>query len=199
MKVLQKGIKPKIDYINLNTVIESITDCKFILQSARKLFQVKVMKGNTAAVFKVLGKPVGTVQKSKFDKDASKIIEFLDLGLSIRKIAKLYKTAYYANQQGIISPEELTEHFKSNNQVGDIHHNINRICYKHHCDILNDHCKKLVAGQSVMHQGQRFDCVVEYLEHWKDNVNHDMLPIKKMDQIIEQAERIREQDHHLEL
>ena len=110
-------------------------------------------------------------------------------------IAKLYKTAYYANQQKIISPEELTEHFKSNNQVDDIHHNINRICYKHYCDILNDHCKKLVAGQSVMHQGQQFDCVVEYLEHWKDNVNHDMLPIKKMDQVIEQVERIREQDH----
>lgn len=114
-------------------------------------------------------------------------------------IARLYKTAYYANQQKIISPEELTEHFKSNNPVDDIHHNINSICYKHHCDILNDHCKKLVAGQSVMHQGQQFDCVVEYLEHWKDNVNHDMLPIKKMDQVIEQVERIREQDHHLEL
>ncbi|HJK89011.1 MAG: MobA/MobL family protein (plasmid) [Candidatus Megaira endosymbiont of Mesostigma viride] len=114
-------------------------------------------------------------------------------------IAKLYKTAYYANQQKIISPEELTEHFKSNNPVDDIHHNINSICYKYHCDILNDHCKKLVAGQSVMHQGQQFDCVVEYLEHWKDNVNHDLLPIKKMDQVIEQVERIREQDHHLEL
>lgn len=38
----------------------------------------------------VLGKPVGTVQKSKFDKDASKIIELLDLGLSIRKIAKFF-------------------------------------------------------------------------------------------------------------
>ncbi len=110
-------------------------------------------------------------------------------------IAKLYKTAYYANQQKIISPEELTEHFKSNNPVDDIHHNINRICYKHNCDILNDHCRKLVAGQSVMHQGQQFDCVVEYLEHWKYNVNHDMLPIKKMDQVIEQVERIREQDH----
>ena len=29
-------------------------------------------------------------QKSKFDKDASKIIELLDLGLSIRKIAKFF-------------------------------------------------------------------------------------------------------------
>ena len=56
--------------------------------------------------------------------------------------------------------------------------------------------RKLVAGQSVMHQWQQFDCVVEYLGHWKDNVNHDMLPIKKMDHVIEQVERIREQDHH---
>lgn len=54
------------------------------------------------------------------------------------EIAKLYKTAYYANQQKIISPEELTEHFKSNKPVDDIHH----------------------------------------------NVNHDMLPIKKMDHVI---------------
>lgn len=65
------------------------------------------------------------------------------------EIAKLYKTAYYANQQKIISPEELTEHFKSNKPVDDIHH----------------------------------------------NVNHDMLPIKKMDHVIEQVESIREQDH----
>lgn len=36
----------------------------------------------------ILGKPIGTVQKSKFDKDAGKIIELLKLGLSIRKIAK---------------------------------------------------------------------------------------------------------------
>lgn len=38
----------------------------------------------------VLGKPIGTLQKSKFDKDASKIIELLKLGLSIRKIAKFF-------------------------------------------------------------------------------------------------------------
>lgn len=36
-----------------------------------------------------LGKPKGTIQKSKFDKDLFKIKEFLGLGLSVRKIAKL--------------------------------------------------------------------------------------------------------------
>ena len=34
-----------------------------------------------------LGKPKGTIQKSKFDNDADKIKELLSLGLSVRKIA----------------------------------------------------------------------------------------------------------------
>lgn len=34
-----------------------------------------------------LGKPIGTIQKSKFDKDQDKIKELLRLGLSVRKIA----------------------------------------------------------------------------------------------------------------
>lgn len=35
-----------------------------------------------------LGKPKGTIQKSKFDEHADKIKELLDMGLSVRKIAK---------------------------------------------------------------------------------------------------------------
>ena len=35
-----------------------------------------------------LGKPVGTIQKSKFDKDIDKVKDLLQLGLSVRKIAK---------------------------------------------------------------------------------------------------------------
>jgi DNA invertase Pin-like site-specific DNA recombinase len=38
----------------------------------------------------ILGKPIGTIQKSKFDKDVDKIKELLILGLSIRKIAKFF-------------------------------------------------------------------------------------------------------------
>ncbi|WP_278043076.1 hypothetical protein [Legionella rowbothamii] len=34
-----------------------------------------------------LGKPKGTIQKSKFDNDVAKIKELLSLGLSVRKIA----------------------------------------------------------------------------------------------------------------
>ena len=37
----------------------------------------------------ILGKPKGTIQKSKFDQDIDKIKEFLKYGLSIRKISKV--------------------------------------------------------------------------------------------------------------
>jgi DNA invertase Pin-like site-specific DNA recombinase len=38
----------------------------------------------------VLGKPIGSIQKSKFDKDVSKIKDLLKLGLSVRKISKFF-------------------------------------------------------------------------------------------------------------
>ena len=37
----------------------------------------------------ILGKPKGTIQKSKFDKDVDKIKELMGYGLSKRKIAKV--------------------------------------------------------------------------------------------------------------
>ena len=37
----------------------------------------------------VLGKPKGTIQKSKFDKDMEKIKELLGYGLSVRKISNI--------------------------------------------------------------------------------------------------------------
>ena len=45
-----------------------------------------------------LGKPVGTIQKSKFDKDVERIKELLSLGVSIRKISKVMG---YPNHNGI--------------------------------------------------------------------------------------------------
>ncbi len=45
-----------------------------------------------------LGKPKGTIQKSKFDKKRDRIEELLGLGLSVRKIAKLLG---YSNHIGL--------------------------------------------------------------------------------------------------
>jgi hypothetical protein len=67
---------------------------------------------------------------------------------------------------------------------------------------LTDHCNKINAGEVINHHGHQFDCVIGYLEHWKDNVHHDMLPIKKMDQVIDQAHEKQQNhthDHHMSL
>ena len=45
-----------------------------------------------------LGKPKGTIQASKFDKDRPRIEELLRLGLSVRKIAKVLE---YSNHIGL--------------------------------------------------------------------------------------------------
>jgi len=49
----------------------------------KEALTAKKLKGES------LGKPKGTIQKSKFDKQRDKIEELLAVGLSVRKIAKL--------------------------------------------------------------------------------------------------------------
>lgn len=55
----------------------------------------------------LLGKPKGTLQKSKFDKDVGRIKELLGYGLSVRKIAKVLGYAShialntYINKRGL--------------------------------------------------------------------------------------------------
>ena len=120
------------------------------------------------------------------------------------EIGKLYDSAHYAYKEKIISADDLTDRFKSDHHLNVMHNDINSICHKHNCDIINDHYKKLSAGQPVIHQGHKFDCVVEYLEHWKENVNHNILPIKHIDYVIEreldrQREEIDHRHHELDL
>lgn len=112
-------------------------------------------------------------------------------------IGKLNKTAYYAYKEKIISEDELTNHLKSEHRLDIIHNNINRVCHKYHCNLLHDHCNKIASGQSIMHQGREFDCVVKYLEHWKEHVDHRMLPIHDINRIIErELERQIAHDYH---
>jgi DNA invertase Pin-like site-specific DNA recombinase len=61
----------------------------------------------------ILGKPKGTIQKSKFDKDAERIKELLGYGLSMRKMAKVLGYTNhialntYINKRKLKNKEEL--------------------------------------------------------------------------------------------
>ncbi len=65
---------------------------KLMSLRTKEALRAKVLKGEK------LGKPIGTIQKSKFDLQRDKIEELLHLGLSVRKIAKLL---HYNNHIGL--------------------------------------------------------------------------------------------------
>ncbi len=56
-----------------------------------------------------LGKPKGTIQKSKFDADRERIEEFLKLGISVRKIAKILKYPNHFSLNTYINRRKLRE------------------------------------------------------------------------------------------
>lgn len=65
-----------------------------------------------------LGKPKGTIQKSKFDKDVSKIKELLNFGLSVRKIANFLSYTNHIGLNSYINKRDLRS--KSNDRNKDL-------------------------------------------------------------------------------
>jgi DNA invertase Pin-like site-specific DNA recombinase len=61
-----------------------------------------------------LGKPKGTIQKSKFDAQKDKIIELLTLGLSIRKISKVLGYNNHIGLNNYIKKRGLKEQLNLN-------------------------------------------------------------------------------------
>ncbi len=57
----------------------------------------------------MLGKPKGTIQKSKFDKDLERIKELLKLGLSVRKITNLLGYTNHIALNTYVSKRKLRE------------------------------------------------------------------------------------------
>lgn len=73
----------------------------------KEALTAKKLKGES------LGKPKGTIQKSKFDKQRDKIEELLNVGLSVRKIAKLLG---YNNHIGLNNYVKK-RHIRDNNSI----------------------------------------------------------------------------------
>lgn len=56
-----------------------------------------------------LGKPIGTIQKSKFDKDLEKIKELLGYKLSVRKIAQYMGYPNYISLNKYLNKRRIKE------------------------------------------------------------------------------------------
>ena len=61
-----------------------------------------------------LGKPIGTIQKSKFDKDLDKIKELLEYRLSVRKIAKHMGYPNYISLNKYLNKRGIKEATRAN-------------------------------------------------------------------------------------
>ena len=64
-----------------------------------------------------LGKPKGTIQKSKFDHQRDKIEELLSVGLSIRKIAKVLGYNNHIGLNNYVKKRNIREDIFSSNQL----------------------------------------------------------------------------------
>ncbi len=73
----------------------------------KEALTAKKLKGES------LGKPKGTIQKSKFDKQRDKIEELLGVGLSVRKIAKLLGYNNHIGLNNYVKKRNIREHSNS--------------------------------------------------------------------------------------
>lgn len=64
-----------------------------------------------------LGKPVGTIQKSKFDAQRDKIEELLGLGLSVRKISKLLGYNNHIGLNNYVRKRGIKEHVMASKEI----------------------------------------------------------------------------------
>ena len=87
------SVKQNLDLVSsddmLTKMILSVIGMTIDLE--KELMSLRTKEALTAKKLKgvCLGKPKGTIQKSKFDEQRDKIEELLGVGLSVRKIAKL--------------------------------------------------------------------------------------------------------------
>ena len=97
-----KVIKQNLDLLSkddmLTKMILAMMDMTMSLE--KDLMSLRTKEALTAKKMDgiSLGKPKGTIQKSKFDKQRDKIEELLSVGLSVRKIAKVLG---YSNHIGL--------------------------------------------------------------------------------------------------
>ncbi len=102
LEILKYLLKKKVRVISVNQNLDLIDDQDMLTQMIlgvinmtinleKELMSLRTKEAlNAKKVEGIhLGKPKGTIQKSKFDKQRDKIEELLSVGLSVRKIAKL--------------------------------------------------------------------------------------------------------------
>ena len=116
-ELVQRGIllislKQHIDLIDHDMGSKiSITVFSLLAELERDLISMRTREALAAKKSQgiTLGKPKGTIQKSKFDADRERIEELLNIGLSVRKIAKILNYPNHHSLNTYINKRKLRE------------------------------------------------------------------------------------------
>ena len=115
-------------------------------------------------------------------------------------IDELADIARYAHKNKILDTTQLGKYFKSNRDIMELHRDLGHVCHEHHTNIIDQHIKDLHTVGIVHHDNHKFECPIKYLQHWKNNVDHHLLPMEHIDHTLEKEhEHQNERVHTMSL
>ncbi|RXK01076.1 resolvase [Arcobacter sp. CECT 8986] len=110
-------IKQNLDLIDDNDMLTQMIlgVISMTLKLEKELMSIRTKEALTAKKLEGahLGKPKGTIQKSKFDAQREKIEELLSVGLSVRKIAKLLGYSNHIGLNNYVKKRNIRENLKN--------------------------------------------------------------------------------------
>lgn len=115
------SIKQNLDFVNkddmLTKMILGVIGMTINLE--KDLMSLRTKEALTAKKLDgiSLGKPKGTIQKSKFDKQRDKIEELLAVGLSVRKIAKVLGYNNHIGLNNYVKKRNIREDVLQDSQI----------------------------------------------------------------------------------
>lgn len=110
-------IKQNLDLIDDNDMLTQMIlgVISMTLKLEKDLMSIRTKEALTAKKLEGahLGKPKGTIQKSKFDNQREKIEELLSVGLSVRKIAKLLGYSNHIGLNNYVKKRSIRENLRN--------------------------------------------------------------------------------------
>jgi DNA invertase Pin-like site-specific DNA recombinase len=110
-------IKQNLDLIDDNDMLTQMIlgVISMTLKLEKELMSIRTKEALTAKKLEGahLGKPKGTIQKSKFDNQREKIEELLSVGLSVRKIAKLLGYSNHIGLNNYVKKRSIRENLRN--------------------------------------------------------------------------------------
>jgi putative DNA-invertase from lambdoid prophage Rac len=124
--ILEKSIRlvvveQQLDLVSSDAVSHIVVNViKMTLELEKSLMSIRTRESLIAKKIDgvSLGKPKGTIQKSKFDEQREKIEELLKVGLSVRKIAKLLGYSNHIGLNNYIKKRNIREKIETASSLG---------------------------------------------------------------------------------